>query len=87
MSEPFIIEQRYCIKTGDINVVGEMLGYDWNDVCDMCSVDSLYGQDGSGFCTVERGHIDFESEGLVKIFEKLFADNPDCKQIYILNDW
>lgn len=87
MSEPFIIEQHYIITTGDINNVGEMLGYEWNDVCDMCNVDCLYGEDGSGFTIVSRDYMSFESEGLTKIFEKLFADNPECRTIYILNDW
>lgn len=84
MSEKFILEQRFCMGSGDINVVGEMLGLDWNRVCDLISSAELYGQDGNGYISVERGYYDFNSE-LNKIFDKIFEDNPGVAEIYILD--
>lgn len=86
MTDKFIIEPKYVINNSDINVVGEMLGYDWNDVCDMTSEERLYGQDGSGGVSVSRT-CKFDNEDLNKIFEKIFADNPEVESIMIVDDF
>jgi len=86
MAEPFIIEPSYSIDNSDINVVGELLGFDWNAVCDACQEEQLYGQDGAGYCSVRR-NTTFENEMITAIFEKIFADNPSVDSIRIIDDF
>jgi len=80
----FKLEVRYCMNNSDINVVGGMLGYNWNDVCNYVQQTEIYGQDGCGYTLVERGDT-FDHEQIDAIFEKIFSDNPEVDQIYILN--
>jgi hypothetical protein len=86
MPEPFIIEPSYSIDNSDINVVGELLGFDWNSVCDACQEEGIYGQDGSGSYNVSRGER-FENDMITAIFEKIFEDNPNAKTIRIIDDF
>lgn len=85
MSDKFILETRFCMVSSDVNSVGKMLGLEWNYVCDLVSEAGLYGEDGAGYTTVERDEYQFDSE-LDQIFDKIFADNPECNVIYILDD-
>lgn len=86
MAEPFIIEPSYSIDNSDINVVGELLGFDWNTVCDACQEEGLYGEDGSGYCSVSRSTT-FENEMITAIFEKIFTDNPNIDSLRIIDDF
>lgn len=83
--EQFKLEVQYCMNNSEINVVGEMLGYDWNDVCDYIAERGVYGEDGSGYTIVRRGYI-FNHEHIDAIFEKIFSDNPEVNKIFILNE-
>lgn len=84
--QKFIIEPSYCINNSDINVVGEMLGFAWNDVCDACQEEGIQGQDGSGSYNVSRGER-FENDMITEIFEKIFEDNPNINCIRIIDDF
>lgn len=86
MAEPFIIEPSYSMDNSDINVVGELLGFDWNSVCDACQEEGIYGQDGSGSYQVSRGER-FDNEMITAIFEKIFEDNPAANSIRIIDDF
>lgn len=80
--QTFKLEQRYFMENSDINVVGEMLGYDWNEICDVIAKAEFYAHDGDGTFTVERDYLP-ENEVLNAIFTKIFADNPECNDITI----
>lgn len=82
----FVIEPSYTMDNSDINVVGEMLGFDWNDVCDACQQEEIYGQDGSGSYSVHRDET-FSNEMITAIFAKIFADNPNADTIRIIDDF
>lgn len=84
--QKFIIEPSYSIKNSDINAVGELLGFDWNDVCDACQEEEIYGHDGSGSYEVSRGER-FEDDMITAIFEKIFEDNPNVISITIIDDF
>lgn len=86
MSEPFIIEPSYTMINSDINVVGELVGFDWNAVCDACQEEELYGQDGAGYCLVRR-NTTFHNEMISAIFTKIFVDNPNIENIRIIDDF
>jgi hypothetical protein len=86
VEQKFIIEPSYTINNSDINVVGELLGFDWNVVCDACQEEELYGQDGSGSCKATRGER-FENDMITAIFEKIFEDNPNAERITIIDDF
>lgn len=81
----FKLEVRYCMNNSDINVVGEMLGYDWNDVCDYIGELELYGEGCDGSYEVSRG-TKFNHEEIDAIFEKIFNDNPEANKICIINE-
>ncbi|AQW88949.1 hypothetical protein pEaSNUABM50_00428 [Erwinia phage pEa_SNUABM_50] len=85
MSGTFTIVPRYCIESGEVSGVGEMIGLDWNDVCDLVSRAGLYGEDGAGYTTVQKGQT-FGND-LDLIFTKIFEDNPSADEIYILDDF
>lgn len=83
MTDKFIVEPRYCIENSDLNVVGEMLGMDWNDVCDLISDAGLYGQDGAGYVVIDP-YYKYGTD-IDKIIEKIFADNPGVTDIYVMD--
>lgn len=82
----YIIVPSYTMDNSDINVVGELLGFNWNEVCDACQKEGIYGQDGSGSYVVHRGEH-FENNIITAIFEKIFEDNPIANKICIINDF
>ena len=84
--EKFIIKPSYTMSNSDINVVGEMLGFDWNEICDSVQGEGLYGQDGSGYVIVKH-NTRFEDEKIKIIFNKIFSDNPEIKNITIPDDF
>lgn len=83
-----MIEQRWTMQNSDINQVGTELGYDWNQICDEVSKDSLHGQDGSGFCEVARGdEKEFSSPILKAIFTEIFRRHPSMNSITVMDDF
>ena len=86
MTKPFIIKPRFCIENSELCSVGEDLGLDWNDVCDILQEHEIYGQDGSGYIVISSS-FKSDNEDLNNIFTKIFSDNPSCSELYILNDF
>ena len=86
MTDKFIIETSYCIQNSDLCVVGEMLGYDWNDVCDAIGEQEIHGMDGSGYTTIEKS-MTTNNEMVNAIVKKLFEDNPNASDIKVLDDF
>ncbi len=83
MSDKFIVETRFCIDNSDLNVVGEMLGLEWNYVCDLISESGVYGEDGAGYVVIKPNYK--YNNDLDQIIQKLFADNPEANQIYVMD--
>lgn len=83
------IERNWTMNNSDINVVGEQLNFDWNDVCEQKQALGIYGEDGSGYAVVMRGdQSDYrEYPNIVAIFDKIFNDHPDMREIYILDNF
>lgn len=79
------LEQWFVMASGDVNVVGEELGFDWNAVCDAVSDAELYGQDGDSYTTVYRRDPQRWAEGMLKtIFEHVFAAYPHVDAIRVM---
>lgn len=82
----FQLKQWAVMVSGDVNVVGEELGFDWNAVCDAVSDAELYGQDGDGYTTVYRRDPTKWKAGMIKtIFEHVFATHPGVDVIRVMN--
>lgn len=81
----FKLTVAYTMRSSDINVVGGMLGFGWNEVCEYVQKCGIYGEDGSGQYIVSRGES-FEHEQIDAIFDKIFADNPGVEEITIINE-
>lgn len=81
------IELKWTMDNSDLNVIGETLGFDWNDVCDEIASQELYGTDGCGYSTMSRNEYKtLTSPVLVAIFDKIFKDHPDMKYVIILDN-
>lgn len=89
MSKPFIITPKFTIVNSDLCHVGESLGYGWNNVCDLLQKCGLNGQDGSGFFTISKGTAESNEypKEVCGIFNKIFEDNPECKTLYVMDDF
>ena len=82
----FKLQPKFVLETGEVNVVGEELGFDWNVVCDAIAEEEFYGQDGDGSITVQRREIKGWQDGMLKtIFEHLFATHPHVDAIIVMN--
>lgn len=88
MSFPNILKTVYNMGNSDINVVGQYLGYDWNDVCDHVREAEFYAQDGAGAFTVTReSNNDYsENEVINKIFTEIFKNYPHVNKIQVVNE-
>jgi hypothetical protein len=77
------------MDNSDMNVVGEHLGYDWNQVCDEVSKAGFYAEDGDGAFTVNRSsksEYSSKSKIINEIFVAIFANYPNVKTIQITNN-
>lgn len=81
------VKIRYVMNNSDLNVVGEQMGYDWNEICDEISNNGLQGSDGDGAVTVYKNRQYNKGEILNSIINKLFEMNPDVQEIYIIDDF
>lgn len=80
------LQPKYVLETGQVNVVGEELGFDWNAVCDAIAKEEFYGQDGDGSTIVYRRDPKGWKNGILKtIFEHLFATHPHVDAIIVMN--
>lgn len=88
MTFPQVLEQVWHMGTSDINVIGEHLGYEWNDVCDAVSDSRFYAEDGAGSFTVSRAKKNdySDNEMINKIFIAIFENYPQVNQITISNE-
>lgn len=88
MSFPDVLKKIYSMDNSDINVVGEHLGYEWNQVCDEISKAEFYAEDCDGAFTVSRNaKSDYSSRTIInEIFKAIFAHYPDVKTIQIVNN-
>lgn len=89
MNFPDVVKSIYSMDNSDINVVGEHLGYDWNEVCDEISKSGFYGQDGSGSFTIFRNKKDeycSESSIINEIFVEIFKHNPTVNEIAVIDE-
>lgn len=74
------------IDSSALNLVGEALGYDWNDVCDEVQKHEFYGDSGDQGIDVRKiDLVSIESEMLKNILTKIFESNPQLKSLLILN--
>lgn len=89
MSEQFIITPKFTIVNSDLCKVGELLGYDWNNMCDLLQKHHLNGKDGSGYFSISKGTAENNeySEEICNVFNKIFEDNPECKTLYVMDDF
>lgn len=89
MTDKFIIKPKFTIVNSDLNHVGEKLGYDWNTICDLLQQNGLNGEDGSGYFSISKGTAEANKypEEICNIFNKIFDDNPECKTLYVMDDF
>lgn len=89
MTFPQVLQQVWYMNNSDINVVGEHLGYDWNEVCDHVSDAGFYAQDGDGSFSVSRSSKNDYSENEVinKIMTAIFDNYPQVSKIVINNNF
>lgn len=86
------VKIKYTMNNSDINVVGDKLGYDWNEICDEIDKYGCSGQDGDGFIEIfkmtdkNRFHERY-GEILGTILFTIFEMNPLVDSIYVMNDF
>lgn len=70
-----------------LNVVGEHLGYDWNQVCDAVGQAEYYAEDGDGSFTVQRSKKnDYSSNAIINaIMVAIFEQYPHVNKVRISN--
>ena len=88
MSFPDVVQKIYSMDNSDINMVGEHLGYDWNEVCDEVSKAGFYAEDGDGAFTISRNaKSDYSSDSKIinEIFVAIFENYPEVKTIQVIN--
>lgn len=74
------------IDSSALNLVGEALGYDWNDVCDEVQKHEFYADSGDQGIDVRRVDlVSIESEMIKNILTQIFESNPQLKSLLILN--
>lgn len=87
MSFPTVLKQVWHMDNSDLNVVGEHLGYTWNQVCDEVGKAGFYAEDGDGSFTVTRNKENSyaDNEVIDAIMTAIFANHPDVRVIRISN--
>ncbi len=74
------------VKTAGLNIVGEYLGYDWNQVWEEVRNEEFYGEDGGGISvTRDPSHKYTNSEVLNHIVKEIFENNPKLQRLTFLN--
>ena len=80
----YTLKQWFILDSGDVNTVGEELGFDWNAVTDAISEAELYGEDG--YVAVSRRDSKHWKDGVLKtIFEHLFTQYPNVDAFRVMN--
>lgn len=80
------LKQWFILDSGDVNTVGEELGFNWNVVTDAISEAELYGGDGDGYVAVSRRDPKTWREGVLRtIFEHLFTQYPNVDTFRVMN--
>lgn len=96
---PDVLKLTYQMNNSDLCVVGQHLGYHWNQVCGAIRDAGFYAEDGDGAQTVERYYHDHDDEDgeedaatcysenpiIQRIMEEIFAHYPDVQEISIVN--
>lgn len=82
-----IVTKKYVIENSDLNEIGELLGYDWNDICNALSNNGIHGEDGTGFTTMRRAKNYSKNKMVNDIFEAIFESNKDIDEVYILDNF
>ena len=88
MAFPDVLECVYSMDNAGMNVVGEHLGYDWNQICDEVREAGFYAEDGDGAFSVYRdakNEYCSSSKILNEIFVAIFAHYPKVDKIQIVN--
>lgn len=86
------VSQIYTVTAAKICEVGQSMGHDYNDICDMINDVQLYGCDGDGYCTVNRAYIEHvgpkghNSSRIIRdILHWIFNENPKMETLYIFD--
>ena len=84
-----IVKKKFVIENSELNRIGELLGYEWNNISDALSNDGICGEDGSGYTTMNREKNNKYSDNKMvnDIFVALFASNKDIHEVYILDNF
>ena len=80
------IKQEWTMDNVDICFQGQMLGYDWNQVCKEIQKCELHGMDGSGYTMVYKDDEPFDSEILNAIFKSIFEEYPTMNEVKVVDD-
>lgn len=87
MTFPEVVCSIYSIHNSDINIVGEYLGYDWNQICEEIQEEGFYAEDGDGAFTISFSpKNDYaKSKVLNDILIAIFEHYPHVKKLQIVN--
>lgn len=83
MEFPQVLRQVWMMSNSDLNVVGEHLGYDWNEVCDEIDSAGFYAEDGEGTFSVSRTNKnDYSSSEMINnIMTAIFENYPQVERV------
>ena len=86
---PKVLEQKWVMYNSDLNVVGEYLGYEWNQVREGIGDAEFYAKDGDGLFSVRKNKdsIYSKSEIANEIIKSIFDEYTEVDVIYIVNDF
>lgn len=81
------LKQKWIIDCGSLMDIGEILGYDGNQVCDEIGNAEFYAQDGDGAFNVCRSNKNNYSTNKVinEIMIEIFKSYPTVNEISIIN--
>jgi ankyrin repeat protein len=87
MTFPQVLKKIWYMDNSDLNVVGEHLGYKWNQVCNAVSEAEFYAEDGDGTFSVDReDDNDYSDNEIInKIMTAIFENYPKVNEIRISN--
>lgn len=87
MSFPNVVKQVYSLENSGLNVIGEYLGYEWNQISEEVSKVGFYAEDGDGAFTVhlQKNGKYSGSEILDEIIQAIFANYPEATVLQIVN--
>ncbi|QIN94852.1 hypothetical protein CPT_Privateer_059 [Proteus phage Privateer] len=80
-----IIKKEYVMLNSDLSKIGEEIGVGWNETCDLLSNHGIHGEDGTGYCIIYNDQK--YGDKLDLVMNKLFSDNPEAVEIYVMDDF